>query len=109
MPPTIKSALAATKYRVVPRNSEFGFFRNSMARLDAEGLELPLAQHPLEQELADEIGCEDVRDQAHHQRHGEALDRARAELEQERGRDQGRCVGVEDGDPDALEAVVDGD
>src|SRR5688572_22382857 len=77
------------------------------AYLDAERADLPLAEHPLEEELADEIGSEDVGEETPDQGHREALDRPGTELEEERGRDQGGGVRVQDRDPDALEAVVD--
>ena len=44
----------------------------------------------------------------HDQGDREALDRPRAELEEEGGGDEGGGVGVEDRDPHAVEAVVDG-
>src|SRR5256885_14712404 len=78
-----------------------------MAALNAQGGGLAPAQDPLEEEAADEIGSEDVGHEAHDQRHREALDGAGAELEQERGGDEGGGVGVEDRDPHPLEPVVD--
>src|SRR4029079_18340525 len=104
----MRATLTASRILVLPRKSKFGLCRNSMAPLNAESGRLALAQDPLEDEAADEIGREDVRDEAHDQGNREALHRPRAELEEEGGGDEGGVVRVEDRDPHPVEAVVDG-
>src|SRR5215217_515927 len=64
-PPRMMSRLAPMKYRLLPRKLKCGFLRiSSMAALlDAELGRLQraaAAQDPFEQELADEVGREDV-------------------------------------------------
>src|SRR5216683_3062745 len=78
-----------------------------MAGLDAQGGGLAPAQDPLEEEAADEVGREDVGDETHDERDREPLHGAGAELEKEGGGDEGGGVRVQDGDPHALESVVD--
>src|SRR5262245_42919632 len=106
----MKKTLRATKYLALPRKSKFGFLMSSMSGpLDAQGLDLALAQDPLEEELAHEVRREDVRHETPHEGDREALDGPGAELEEEGGGDERGGVGVEDRDPDALEAVLDRD
>src|ERR1700731_79178 len=78
------------------------------ARLNAQrGDLLPLAQRQLEERLRDKNRGEQVRQQTEEEGHGEAADRAGAELEQERHRDQRGDVGIEQRPENAGEAGVD--
>src|SRR5262245_39231380 len=102
----MKKRLSATKYLALPRKSKFGFLmRSRSGPLESQGLDRALAQDPFEEELAHEVGGEDVGHEAPHERDREALDGPGPELEEEGGGDEGGGVGVEDRDPDALEAV----
>src|SRR5262245_51056296 len=106
----MKKTLRATKYLALPRKSKFGFLMSSMAgSLDAQRLDLALAQDPFEEELAHEVRREDVRHEATKERDREALYGSSAELEEDGGGEEGADVSVDDGGQYALEAVLDRD
>src|SRR3954452_7071594 len=88
------SAMACQRHR---RKSNFVSLKICIGLDGKRGDLLPLAQHQLEERLRDENRGKQGRHETKEQRHREAADRAGAELEQERDRNQGRNVGVEQG------------
>src|SRR5438552_18127536 len=75
--------------------------------LDAELLDLAPAEHGVEDHPSEQYRGEHVGDQADAERDREALDRPRAELEQEQGADQRRQVRIQNGAERAVVAELD--
>src|SRR5262245_18621543 len=79
------------------------FFRG----LDTERRGLPMAEDRFEERFRYERGGEQIRDQTDDQRYRKPADRPGAELKQERRRNEGRDVRIEQRQKDAREPGVD--